>query len=252
MAEIRRTHYSADAGESHTTPPGRRDAMHTFETQSTPAAICAGQVTLHGRLHAPPDMRGLVIFALGNGNRRYGPRNRRVTEVLHDVGLATLFFDLLSPTEAPADSFNARLWFDVNLLAQRVNAATRWAREQPALAGLPVGYFGAGTGAAAVIKCAAMEGANISAIVTRGGRPDLANGAIDRLHVPTLLVVGGNDASLAALNLDVWARLRCEKAIEIIPGAGHRFEEPGALENVSALAARWFSEHLRDEKDFAG
>lgn len=225
--------------------------MHTFETHTTGAVIRAGQTTLHGYLHMPLEANGLVIFAHGCGSGRNGPRNQRVAEVLHDVGLATLLFDLLSPSEAPADAFHAQLWFDVKLLAARLRAALRWAREKPEIADLPIGLFGASTGAAAAIIAAEQEGPNVSAVVTRGGRPELSNGAVQHLRVPTLLVVGGNDSAAVPSNLEVWAQLRCEKAIEIIPGAGHFFEEPGALENVAALAARWFSEHLRKVGVFA-
>jgi hypothetical protein len=130
-------------------------------------------------------------------------------------------------------------------LCWRSGSAPRRGGQQPELAELPIGYFGASTGAAAAISAAAMEGTRVSALVTRGGRPELANDAIQRLRAPTLLIVGGNDESVAALNLETWARLTCEKAIEIIPGVGHWFEEPGALENVGALAARWFDDHLK-------
>jgi dienelactone hydrolase len=225
--------------------------MHTFESHTTGAVIRAGQITLHGQLHIPPEARGLVIFAHGCGSGRNWPRNQRVAEVLHDVGLATLLFDLLSPDEAPADAFHAQLGTDVTLLAERLRAAMRWAGEQPEISDLPIGLFGASTGAAAAIIAAEREGPNVSAVVTRGGHPEVAYDAARRLRVPTLLVVGGNDDTAVAGNLEVWAQLRCEKAIEIIPGAGHFFEERGALENVAALAARWFSEHLRKVGVFA-
>jgi len=224
--------------------------MHTLETQSKGATIRADRNTLHGQLLSPPEPYGLVIFAHGSGSNRHAPRNQRVAECLHDVGLATLLFDLQSPDEAPPDAFNARLWFDIALLAERLRAATRWARSQPELMELPIGYFGASTGGAAAILAASQaDGDEIKAVVTRGGRPDLAGDAIRQLRAPTLLLVGGNDEGAAALNLEAWARLRCERGIEIIPGAGHFFEEPGALENVAALATRWFGEHLRKNGD---
>lgn len=217
--------------------------MQSFEAQLGAAAIPAGRITLHGQFHVPPQARGLVLFAHGSGSSQHSPRNQRVAECLHDVGLATLLFDLLCPDEEPADAFNASLRFDISLLAGRLRAATRWVREHPDLGGLPLGYFGASTGAAAALV-AATEEPDIAAVVTRGGRPDLAEAALPALRSPTLLIVGGNDKVVAASNLEAWARLRCEKSIETIPGAGYLFEEPGALDNVAALAARWFSEYL--------
>ena len=218
--------------------------MQIFDTQLSAVAIPAGKVTLHGHLHVPPQPRGLVIFAHGTGSSRHSPRNQRVADFLHDVGLATLLFDLLSPAEEPENAYNARLRFDISLLAQRLRLATQWMRDQAGLAGLLAGYFGASTGAAAALAAAAAPGSGVAAVVTRGGRPDLAGAALPNLAAPTMLIVGGNDEAVAALNLEAWARLQCQKAIEIIPGAGHLFEEPGALDNVAALAARWFSDHL--------
>jgi putative phosphoribosyl transferase len=219
--------------------------MQTFEGQVTAVTIAAGSVTLDGELRVPPRPHGLVLFAHGSGSSRHSPRNQRVAEALHDVGLATLLFDLLSPGEEPDHAYNARLRFDIALLAQRLRLATQWARRHPETAELLIGYFGASTGAAAALVAAAAENAGVGAVVARGGRVDLAEDAIEDLRAPTMLIVGGNDETIAALNLESWARLRCEKSIEIIPGAGHLFEEPGALDNVAALAARWFSEHLR-------
>ena len=218
--------------------------MHSFEAQFNTAAIPAGRAKLPGRLNVPAEARGLVLFAHGSGSSRHSPRNERVAECLHDIGLATLLFDLLSETEEPAETFNARLRNDIDLLAGRLNAATTWARRQPELADLPIGYFGANHGAAAAMVAAADNSAQIQALVLRGGRPDLAEAAILKLRMPTLLIIGGNDEAVAAMNLEAWARLRCEKAIETVPGAGHLFEEPGALENVAALATRWFDQHL--------
>jgi putative phosphoribosyl transferase len=219
--------------------------MEASEGQITTVAIPAGSVTLEGELRVPPRAHGLVLFAHGSGSSRHSPRNQRVAEALQDVELATLLFDLLSPGEEPEHAYNARLRFDIDLLAQRLRLATQWARRQPETAELLVGYFGASTGAAAALIAATAENAAVGAVVARGGRVDLAHAAIDQLRAPTMLIVGGNDESIAALNLEIWAQLRCEKSIEIIPGAGHLFEEPGALDNVAALAARWFSDHLR-------
>ncbi len=211
--------------------------------QLTAAAIPAGREVLHGQLHVPSPAHGLVLFAHGTGSNSHSPRNQRVAEFLNDAGFATLLFDLLSPREEREGQFNAQLRNDVGLLSRRLLTATDWVRHQSELAELPVGYFGASTGAAAAIAAASNPAANISALVTRGGRPDLADRHLLTLRVPTLLIVGSNDAA-AALNLEAWARLHCEKSIEIIPGAGHLFEEPGALDNVAALAVRWFSAHL--------
>jgi putative phosphoribosyl transferase len=225
--------------------------MDIFEAQQTATAIPAGRIAMPGRLFLPASANGIVLFAQGGGNSRHSPRNQRVAESLHDVGLATLMLDLLPETSEATQSFDARIRNDIALQAERLRAATHWLRQQPRLADLPVGYFGANTSAAVVFVAASTEGADIQAVVTRGGRPDLHPATISRLRAPTMLIVGGNDESVAALNLEVWARLRCEKSIEIIPGAGPRFEEPGALDNVAALAARWFGEHLNKDAHVA-
>ena len=219
--------------------------MPVLDPHATTVTISAGRAVLYGHLHVPPQAQGLVLFAHGTGSSRHSPRNQRVAGFLHDVSLATLLFDLLAPAEEPEHTYNGRLRFDIDLLAQRLRQATRWARERPETSELLVGYFGASTGAAAALQAAALEGAGIAAVVSRGGRTDLAPGALLKITAPTMLISGGNDEALSALNLEAWARLRCEKAIEIIPGAGHWFEEPGALDNVAALATRWFGEHLR-------
>jgi len=219
--------------------------MQTLGDQVTAVTIPAGHISLEGHLHVPALAHGLVLFAHGSGSSRNSARNQRVAECLHAVGLATLLFDLLSPAEEPEAGYNARLRFDIALLAQRLGHAMHWARRQAETAGLLVGLFGASTGAAAALVAAASENNGVGAVVARGGRVDLASDAIPRLRAPTMLIVGGNDETTAVANLEAWARLRCEKSIEIIPGAGHLFEEPGALDNVAALAARWFSEHLR-------
>jgi putative phosphoribosyl transferase len=225
--------------------------MDTFQHQIIPVAIPAGSVTLHGDLHVPPEANGLVLFAHGGGSSRHSPRNQRVAESLHYVGLATLLFDLLPEAREPSDGFTARLRNNVELQSERLGVATSWARQQAHLADLPVGYFGASDGAAVVLMTAAGDRADIRAIVTRGGRPDLADPALRKIRSPTMLIVGGNDDAAVALNLETWAQLRCEKSIEIIPGAGHLFEEPGALDNLAALTARWFSEHLRKDANLA-
>jgi putative phosphoribosyl transferase len=225
--------------------------MEFFKAQETAAAIPAGRVTLRGRLHVPVAANGIVLFAHGGGNSRHSPRNQRIGESLHDVGLATLMLDLLPETSEATPWFDARIRDDVALQAGRLRSATRWLRDQPRLAELPVGYFGTNHSAAVVLVAASNEGSDIQAVVTRGGRHDLNHDTISKLRAPTMLIVGANDESVTALNLEVWARLRCEKSIEIIPGAGQRFEEPGALDNVAALAARWFSERLNKDAHVA-
>lgn len=218
--------------------------MRDSQAQLLPAEIPAGDVTLHGDLCLPPSASALVVFAHGMASSRHNPRHQRVASLLHDAGLGTLLVDLLAPEEEPDGTPNRRLRFDVHLLAQRLRAATRWARRQPETQELPLGYFGASTGAAAAFIAAATDPGSVGAIVSRGGRPDLAGSAIARIRAPTLFIVGSADESTTAINLEAWAQLRSAKSIEIIPGASHLFEEPGALDNVAALAARWFGEHL--------
>jgi putative phosphoribosyl transferase len=196
----------------------------------------------------PPHAGGLVLFAHGLGSGPHDPRNERLTDFLHEVGFGTLSFSLLAPEEQSARASKARasLRTDLELAARRLLAVTQWVRQQPAAAELLIGYFGAGHAAAAALRAAAEESA-INAIVTRSGRVGLPGVVLQQVRCPTLLIVGANDRALVATNLETWAQLKCEKSVEIIPGAGHRFEEPGALDNVSALAARWFGEHLKME-----
>jgi putative phosphoribosyl transferase len=195
---------------------------------------------LPGSLSLPGAAAGLVLFAHGSGSSRLSPRNRLVAERLADGGLATLLFDLLTPSEA-GDRANV---FDAALLAERMLAGTGWARGEPDLAGLPVGYFGASTGAAGALLAAVRDGA-IAAVVSRGGRPDLVDpDTLARVGAPTLLVVGGHDPVVLELNLQVAGRLGCEHDVAVVPGATHLFEEPGALEEVARLARAWFERHL--------
>ncbi|MEK0083151.1 hypothetical protein U1T56_08305 [Geminicoccaceae bacterium SYSU G07066] len=184
----------------------------------------------------PPDARGLVVFAHGSGSGRLSPRNNAVAAQLRAAGLATLLFDLLTPDEA-ADRENV---FDIALLASRLADASRWAGAEPDLALLELGYFGASTGAAAALVAAAEPDSRVVAVVSRGGRPDLAGAALPAVRAPTLLIVGGDDVTVLELNRRALASLRCEKALEVVPGATHLFEEPGALEQVTILARDWF------------
>ncbi|MDD3652473.1 dienelactone hydrolase family protein [Immundisolibacter sp.] len=199
---------------------------------------------LAGDLTLPPDARGLVLFAHGSGSSRFSARNRAVASHLNRAGLATLLFDLLTADEELIDARTAKLRFDIPLLAGRLTGTVDWAGRQPAMAGLPLGLFGASTGAAAALISAAERPQQVAAVVSRGGRPDLALAVLDRVRAPTLLIVGGHDPEVLALNRQALAALTCEKALEIVPGATHLFEEPGALEQVAMLAAAWFLDHL--------
>lgn len=197
-------------------------------------------VGLEGALTLPEAARGIVLFAHGSGSGRHSPRNRHVAAGLQVAGLGTLLFDLLTEDEA-AD--RARV-FDIPLLAERVTAAAEFLHGFEPAAGMPLGLFGASTGAAAALVAADL-GARVRAVVSRGGRPDLAGDALERVQAPTLLIVGGNDVQVLALNRQALARLTCPKALEIVPGAGHLFEETGTLDRVIALARRWFLDHVR-------
>ena len=203
--------------------------------------IPAEGAVLPGDLALPDLAQGIVVFAHGSGSSRHSPRNALVARALSDAGLGTLLFDLLTPAEDRV--YAAR--FDIDLLGQRLGAATEWLARQPAAAGLPVGYFGASTGAAAALVAGAKLGRRIGAIVSRGGRPDLAGqAALGRVVAPTLLIVGGEDHEVITLNRRAFGFLRCEKALRIVPGATHLFEEAGTLEQVATLAADWFRRWL--------
>jgi putative phosphoribosyl transferase len=203
-------------------------------------AVQAGPTPLAGHLAVPDGARGIVVFAHGSGSSRHSPRNRYVASVLHDAGLGTLLFDLLTTAEEH-DRANV---FDIDLLARRLADATRWLRAQPAADHLPVGYFGASTGAAAALWAAADAGADIRAVVSRGGRPDLAGPRLTAVTAPTLLIVGSYDDVVIELNEQARARLRCESGLVVVPGATHLFEEPGTLEAAATLARDWFTAHL--------
>lgn len=198
--------------------------------------IAVGSVLLRGDLTVPRPALGVVLFAHGSGSSRLSPRNRSVAAVLNRAGLGTLLFDLL--TEAEAD--DRGLVFDILLLAARLESAVAWVRQQPVTAQLPIGLFGASTGAAASLVAAADLVDEIRAVVSRGGRPDLAGGRLGDVRAPSLLIVGGNDEVVADLNRDAQRRLRCRTSLEVVRGATHLFEEPGALEAVAKLASRWF------------
>lgn len=192
----------------------------------------------------PESPLGLVVFAHGSGSSRHSPRNRYVAHALQEGRLGTLLMDLLTPAEDQIDSRTAELRFNVELLAERVLAAVNWASNHPALQGLNVGLFGASTGAAAALVAAAAPPAQVSAVVSRGGRPDLAGTVLAQVRAATLLIVGGNDLPVLELNRAALRELRGEKELKIVPGGTHLFEEPGALEEVSRLAQEWFQKHL--------
>ncbi|HUK67929.1 MAG TPA: phosphoribosyltransferase family protein [Streptosporangiaceae bacterium] len=202
--------------------------------------VSAGAVGLAGQLTVPDKAIGLVVFAHGSGSSRHSPRNRHVATALNQAGLGTLLFDLLTPREE-LDRANV---FDIGLLAGRLADVTRWLASRPGAAGLPVGYFGASTGAAAALWAAAQPGADISAVVSRGGRPDLARPCLASVRAPTLLIVGGRDDVVLDLNRQAQAELRCENHLAVIPGATHLFEEPGTLAAAAELARDWFTSHL--------
>ena len=208
-------------------------------------AIPADGVQLAGDLVVPPHARGVVVFAHGSGSGRFSPRNRAVAAVLNQAALATLLLDLLTAEEEAIDLRTGHLRFDVVLLGRRVIATVDWTASDVTTKHLPVGCFGASTGAAAALIAAAERPERVGAVVSRGGRPDLAGEALPRVTAPTLLIVGGNDPEVLQLNQQALAALAGEARLEIVPAATHRFEEPGALERVAALARDWFLQHLR-------
>jgi putative phosphoribosyl transferase len=202
-------------------------------------------VSLEGDLALPPGARGIVLFAHGSGSSRKSPRNRFVAQRLWDAGLATLLFDLLTEEEEAVDRRTARLRFDIELLTERLVGATDWILQQAEVADLPLGYFGASTGGGAALAAAAHRPTHVAAVVSRGGRPDLAGDALPAVRAPTLLIVGGDDGSVVTLNERALPRLGASvKELSIVPGAAHLFEEPGKLEEVARLAANWFGRHL--------
>lgn len=204
----------------------------------------ADNIILEGDLRIPSGASGIVLFAHGSGSSRHSPRNQFVANMLNEAGLATLLFDLLTADEEHKDRYTAQLRFDIRLLSQRVIEATEWLLHQEMTRTLPIGYFGASTGAAAALVAAAALPATVRAIVSRGGRPDLAGQVLTRVQAPTLLIVGGEDTQVIELNRLALALLPGDKRLEIVPGATHLFEEPGALEQVARLASDWFTRYL--------
>ncbi|MDC4227286.1 MAG: dienelactone hydrolase family protein [Candidatus Manganitrophus sp.] len=207
--------------------------------------VTAGErILLEGDLRIPAGARGIVLFAHGSGSSRFSPRNRFVADVLYRAGLATLLIDLLTAQEESIDRVTAALRFNIGLLAERLVDVTDWVAQQPEIRSLQIGYFGSSTGAAAALIAAARRPDRIGAIVSRGGRPDLAGPALGEVRAPTLLIVGGEDRQVIELNKEAMARMRAPAELKIIPGATHLFEEPGALEQVAQLASEWFVRYL--------
>ena len=206
--------------------------------------IHAGRAVLSGNLNIPENASALVLFAHGSGSSRHSPRNQFVARTLNEAGLATLLFDLLTPEEEAIDMETREHRFNIDLLAVRLGHATKWAKQQEQTSNLGLGYFGSSTGAAAALMAAVDAPQNVDAVVSRGGRPDLAGEALPKVKAPTLLIVGGNDDIVIELNEQARDKMRCEVKLEIIPGATHLFEEPAALEKVAQLASQWFLRHV--------
>lgn len=209
--------------------------------------VAVGDSSVAGRLTVPNRARGVVVFAHGSGSSRHSPRNRFVAARLNEAGFATLLFDLLTPAEE-RDRGNV---FDIELLASRLIGVTRWLAGQQDLASLPVGYFGASTGAGAALRAAADPAVTVAAVVSRGGRPDLAGRWLTRVHAPTLLIVGGRDQPVLELNRQAKALMPAQCRIAVVPGATHTFDEPGTLEQVADLACQWFTAHLATPRNLA-
>ena len=207
--------------------------------------IPCDDVVLDGELAIPTGAHGVVVFAHGSGSSRHSPRNQFVARIIRESGNATLLFDLLTAKEEVEDEIMGSLRFDIGLLAGRLLDVTRWLIAKPETCALGIGYFGASTGGAAALMSAAEAGDRIGAVVSRGGRPDLAGAALPRVVSPTLLIVGGLDDVVVRLNEEAFASLRCEKEMKIVQGVTHLFEERGALETVAQLASGWFCKHLR-------
>jgi dienelactone hydrolase len=214
------------------------------EIEEQPVRVSAGLLTLEGNLSLPEAAPGVVLFAHGSGSSRFSPRNQHVARMLNQAHLATLLVDLLTPAEEAIDMHTAYLRFDIGLLAERLVAATDWLTQYPATRNMRVGYFGASTGAAAALVAAAERPQTVGAVVSRGGRPDLAGPALSRVQAPTLLIIGGRDFEVIELNKAAFAQLRCEKRLVIVPGATHLFEEPGTLDEVARRACEWFERCL--------
>jgi putative phosphoribosyl transferase len=209
--------------------------------------ITADEVDLYGELEVPSSAHGVVLFAHGSGSSRHSPRNQYVARVLREAGIGTLLFDLLTREEEEEDEDTGVFRFDIKLLAKRLLGATMWLEDQAQARGLKIGYFGSSTGGGAALMAAAALGERIAAVVSRGGRPDLAGDALPNVKSPTLLIVGGLDDIVIELNQQALVKLRCEKELRIVPGATHLFGEHGKLEEVAHISAEWFRNHMTDD-----
>ncbi len=223
-----------------------------FGSAPVEVRISCSDATLDGELAIPPGAGGVVVFAHGSGSSRHSPRNQFVARVIRQSGNGTLLFDLLTTDEEREDNITRRLRFDIGLLASRLVEVTQWLQSKPEFRDLGIGYFGSSTGGGAALVAAAEVGKRIGAVVSRGGRPDLAGNALPEVQSPTLLIVGGHDHAVIQLNEEALAELRCEKELMIVPGATHLFEEPGTLETVANLAADWFRDHLHGYRAESG
>jgi putative phosphoribosyl transferase len=221
---------------------GTKTATHPNDVE-----IRSGGVVLQGDLIIPAGAKGVVLFAHGSGSSRHSPRNQFVAQTIREAGVGTLLFDLLTREEEAVDARTAHLRFDIGLLAERLVDATKWIADNDETSHLGVGYFGSSTGGGAALVAAAELGEAVGAVVSRGGRPDLAGDALPKVKSPTLLIVGGLDYPVIEMNGEAYAQLRCEKELKIVPGATHLFEEQGTLAKVAHLAADWFQKHLRSE-----
>jgi putative phosphoribosyl transferase len=225
---------------------------HTGTMQSRGVSIPSGSATLEGELSVPVGAAGIVLFAHGSGSSRHSPRNQYVARLIREAGVGTLLFDLLTREEEAVEAVTRHLRFDIRLLAERLVDATNWVKREADLWHLRVGYFGSSTGGAAALMAAAELNDAVGAVVSRGGRPDLASAEVlQRVKSPTLLIVGGFDEPVIKMNEEAYGWLRCEKELKIVPGATHLFEEPGKLEEVAQLAAEWFGRHLQSQMNAA-
>jgi putative phosphoribosyl transferase len=222
--------------------------MTALQPDERAVTLVSHGASLHGDLRLPDAPQGLVLFAHGSGSSRRSPRNRFVADVLVRAGVGTLLFDLLTQDEEAVDVYTREFRFDIPLLTQRLSGATEWVLAQRELRAMPLGYFGASTGAAAALA-ASCDWPEVLAVVSRGGRPDLAGPALAKVTAATLLVVGGDDDVVIGLNREALAQMRCEARLEIVPGATHLFEEPGTLERAAALAAAWFIGHFPSARE---
>ncbi len=224
-------------------------AQSADTTETTGVRVPVADQTLQGDLTIPPGAFGIVLFAHGSGSSRFSRRNQFVARTLERHGLATLLIDLLTPHEEAIDERSAQYRFDIPMLASRLVAIVEWLKQQPRTASLPIGLFGASTGGGAALIAAAERPADISTVVSRGGRPDLAGSALPRVKAPTLLIVGSLDTPVISMNRDAMRQMTAHVTLDVVPGASHLFEEPGTLEQVAALAAGWFDHYMKASHD---